>query len=91
MMNISYLLQQTSEGKYHTHVIGIKKFRCVGNILSVPQQTDLKMCGVCVCQNVDLVFQSLQQFQTQKTPEVNLVILVRAIQYVPDSKSDTKF
>ena len=24
-------------------------------------------------------------------PEVNLVILVKAIQYVPDSKSDTKF
>ena len=56
MMNINYLLQQPSEGKYHTHIIGIKKFRCVGNILSVPQQTDLKMCGVCVCQNVDSVF-----------------------------------
>ena len=91
MMNINYLLQQPSEGKYHTHIIGIKKFRCIGNIVSVPQKTDLKMCGVCVCQNVDSVFRSLQQFQTQKTPEVNLVILVRAIQYVPDSKSDTKF
>ena len=56
MTNINNLLQQPSEGKYHTCIIGIKKFRCIGNIVSVPQKTDLKMCGVCVCQNVDSVF-----------------------------------